>query len=138
MTLMRGHGLDLDLPALELLAGDTRHCTGRGTCCRCGIGLRHGNLRGRGLALTTALLRPVGPPHTVCRWHRCGRCYTGGVTEQNSELIITPMPKRLVERIDDYRFEARVASRAEAIRRLIEARLKVEAGKAKKLAAAPR
>jgi hypothetical protein len=37
-----------------------------------------------------------------------------------TERIITPMPKPLVEAIDDYRFANRIASRAEAIRRLIE------------------
>jgi metal-responsive CopG/Arc/MetJ family transcriptional regulator len=40
--------------------------------------------------------------------------------EPNSERIITPMPKSLVQAIDDFRFGHRVASRAEAIRRLIE------------------
>jgi metal-responsive CopG/Arc/MetJ family transcriptional regulator len=44
--------------------------------------------------------------------------------EPNSERIITPMSKTLVAAIDDFRFEQRIASRAEAIRRLIEAGLK--------------
>ena len=39
--------------------------------------------------------------------------------EANSERIITPMPKSLVEAIDDFRFSNRVASRSEAIRQLI-------------------
>lgn len=42
------------------------------------------------------------------------------MSEPNSERIITPMPKSLVERIDDYRFQERIPSRAEAIRRLVE------------------
>ena len=44
--------------------------------------------------------------------------------EPNSERIITPMPKPLVQAIDDFRFGNRVASRAEAIRQLIELGLK--------------
>lgn len=39
--------------------------------------------------------------------------------EANSERIITPMSKSLVEAIDDFRFANRVASRSEAIRQLI-------------------
>jgi hypothetical protein len=42
--------------------------------------------------------------------------------------IITPIPTDLLVRIDDYRFTKRLPSRAEAIRRLIEAGLSV-AGK---------
>ncbi|WP_288804622.1 hypothetical protein [uncultured Novosphingobium sp.] len=41
------------------------------------------------------------------------------MSEQNSERIITPMPPSLVEKIDDFRFRERVASRAEAVRQLI-------------------
>jgi hypothetical protein len=37
-----------------------------------------------------------------------------------NERIITPMPQSLVAAVDDYRFAARVPSRAEAIRRLLE------------------
>jgi metal-responsive CopG/Arc/MetJ family transcriptional regulator len=44
--------------------------------------------------------------------------------EPNSERIITPMPKSLVQVIDDFRFTNRVASRAEAIRQLIALGLK--------------
>ena len=40
--------------------------------------------------------------------------------EPLSERIITPMPKSLVSAVDDYRYANRIASRAEAIRRLIE------------------
>ena len=47
-----------------------------------------------------------------------------GMTEPNSERIITPMPKSLVQVIDDFRFTNRVASRAEAIRQLIALGLK--------------
>jgi hypothetical protein len=38
----------------------------------------------------------------------------------NSERVITPMPKSLVQAIDDYRYANRHPSRAESIRRLIE------------------
>ncbi|MDP3414627.1 hypothetical protein [Falsiroseomonas sp.] len=40
--------------------------------------------------------------------------------EPLSERIITPMQKSLVAAVDDFRFANRIASRAEAIRRLIE------------------
>jgi predicted transcriptional regulator len=46
--------------------------------------------------------------------------------EPNSERVITPMPKSLVSVIDDYRFAQRLPSRAAAVRRLIEAGLKLE------------
>lgn len=42
------------------------------------------------------------------------------MVDDKDPRIITPMPKNLVEAIDDYRFANRVESRAEAIRRLIE------------------
>lgn len=41
------------------------------------------------------------------------------MSEPNSERIITPMSKSLIKAIDDYRFEKRLPSRAEAIRTLI-------------------
>ena len=45
------------------------------------------------------------------------------MTDPKDTRIITPMPQSLVDRIDDYRFKNRIASRAEAIRKLIEAAL---------------
>jgi metal-responsive CopG/Arc/MetJ family transcriptional regulator len=48
------------------------------------------------------------------------------MSEERGPRIITPMPTQMVQAIDDYRFTARLASRAEAIRRLIEAGLKAE------------
>jgi len=53
-----------------------------------------------------------------------------GMNEPNSERIITPMPQSLVQAIDDFRFNQRAPSRAEAIRRLIE--LGLEAAKRQK------
>jgi metal-responsive CopG/Arc/MetJ family transcriptional regulator len=44
--------------------------------------------------------------------------------DQDVERIFTRMPRKLVERIDDFRFSRRIPSRAEAIRRLIEDGLK--------------
>ena len=41
--------------------------------------------------------------------------------EPNAERVITPMPKSLVQAIDDYRFSARAPSRSAAIRQLLEA-----------------
>jgi len=49
----------------------------------------------------------------------------------NSERIITPMPKSLVQAIDDFRFTNRVASRAKTIRDLIELGLKAAKEKPK-------
>ncbi len=46
--------------------------------------------------------------------------HTLSMEEPNSERIITPMSKSLVEAIDNYRFDTRSPSRAEAIRRLIQ------------------
>lgn len=37
--------------------------------------------------------------------------------------VITPIPQTLLDQIDDYRFQQRVPSRAEAIRQLIVAGL---------------
>lgn len=45
------------------------------------------------------------------------------MAEEKFPRIITPMDPKLVERIDDYRFCKRVASRSQAIRDLIEAGL---------------
>ncbi|MDO9714028.1 hypothetical protein [Paracraurococcus lichenis] len=45
------------------------------------------------------------------------------MTEPKSERIITPLPKSLVDAIDDYRFTNRLPSRAEAMRRILEAGL---------------
>jgi metal-responsive CopG/Arc/MetJ family transcriptional regulator len=42
---------------------------------------------------------------------------------QTVDRIVAPMRRELVERIDDFRFARRIPSRAEAIRRLIEAGL---------------
>ena len=55
--------------------------------------------------------------------------------ESASERVITPMPKFLLAAIDDYRFDQRMRSRAEAIRQLIEAGLKAAAPGAPKAAA---
>ena len=49
------------------------------------------------------------------------------MADEKDPRVITPIPKPLLARIDDYRFENRLPSRAEAVRRLIEAGL----GKAK-------
>jgi hypothetical protein len=46
------------------------------------------------------------------------------MAEQIPERIMTPMVPSLVKAIDDYRYQHRIPSRAEAIRRLIELGLK--------------
>lgn len=46
--------------------------------------------------------------------------------------IIFPATKTLAAEIDDYRFEQRIGSKAEAIRRLIEAGLKAEHKRSRK------
>jgi hypothetical protein len=48
------------------------------------------------------------------------------ITENKDPRIITPIPSKLLERIDDYRFSQRLPSRAAAIRDLIEAGLAVK------------
>jgi hypothetical protein len=42
------------------------------------------------------------------------------MVDEKDPRIITPIPKHLLARIDDYRFENRLPSRSEAIRQLIE------------------
>jgi len=49
-----------------------------------------------------------------------------------TERMIFPASKELVEAITDYRFENRINSMSEALRRLVEAGLKVEHKKAKR------
>ena len=56
--------------------------------------------------------------------------------EPNSERVITPMPKWLVQAIDDYRFSNRFPSRAEAIRELIRRGLEAS-GKGMAIMATP-
>jgi metal-responsive CopG/Arc/MetJ family transcriptional regulator len=46
------------------------------------------------------------------------------MADEKAPRVITPIPNALLARIDDYRFKARLPSRAEAIRRLIELGLK--------------
>lgn len=41
------------------------------------------------------------------------------MADEKDPRIITPMPQALVDNIDDYRFRERLASRSEAIRRLV-------------------
>jgi hypothetical protein len=45
------------------------------------------------------------------------------MADEKDPRIITPIPKALLARIDDFRFEKRLPSRSEAIRQLIEAGL---------------
>jgi hypothetical protein len=49
------------------------------------------------------------------------------MADEPDPRVITPIPKPLLAAIDDYRFAARLPSRAEAIRRLIEIGLKAAA-----------
>lgn len=48
------------------------------------------------------------------------------MSDEKDPRIITPMPKALVERINDFRHAQKIESRAEAIRRLIESGLEAE------------
>lgn len=45
--------------------------------------------------------------------------YRRYMNETKDTRIITPMPKALVDSVDEWRFENRIASRAEAIRQLL-------------------
>jgi metal-responsive CopG/Arc/MetJ family transcriptional regulator len=44
--------------------------------------------------------------------------------EEKDPRVILPMSRELLQRVDDFRFENRLNSRAEAIRRLLESALK--------------
>ena len=57
------------------------------------------------------------------------------MAEANSERVITPMPKSLLQAIDDYRFTERQPSRAETIRRLIKLGLQAAKGAGEKCGA---
>jgi len=46
------------------------------------------------------------------------------MSDDRDPRIITPIPRALLARIDDYRFANRLPLRSEAIRRLIEAGLR--------------
>jgi hypothetical protein len=52
--------------------------------------------------------------------------------ENLTERLIFPVSPTMLAEITDYRFEHRIESKSEAIRRLIEAGLKAEGRKAKK------
>ena len=54
-----------------------------------------------------------------------------GTMSAKDDRIVTPMPRKLVERIDDFRFSHRLPSRAEAIRQLVEAGLNAKDPKPK-------
>jgi len=46
--------------------------------------------------------------------------------ETDIQRVIIPMPRDLIERVDEHRFFNRIASRAKAIRELLEAALKAK------------
>jgi metal-responsive CopG/Arc/MetJ family transcriptional regulator len=48
------------------------------------------------------------------------------MSKSDAERVITPLPRSLLEAIEDYRYGTRVPSRSEAIRRLIAAGLEAE------------
>lgn len=48
------------------------------------------------------------------------------MTRDDAERVIIPLSRRLLDRIDDFRFGHRLPSRAAAIRRLIETGLRHE------------
>ncbi len=50
----------------------------------------------------------------------------------NDAKIIITLNKRLIEKVDDYRYENRIPSRSEAIRRLLDEALKKYEKKDKK------
>ena len=58
--------------------------------------------------------------------------YRCGMSDTKDPRIITPMPRELLKAVDDFRFEGRLASRAEAIRQLIALGLEVAMQKKKK------
>jgi metal-responsive CopG/Arc/MetJ family transcriptional regulator len=52
--------------------------------------------------------------------------------EIESERVIIPLPKPLIEEIDDYRFAERIPSRSEAVRQLLREGLKAVAARKKR------
>jgi metal-responsive CopG/Arc/MetJ family transcriptional regulator len=52
------------------------------------------------------------------------------MAEEKDLRVITPIPRALLAKVDDYRFSERLPSRAEAIRRLLDLGLKA-AGESK-------
>jgi metal-responsive CopG/Arc/MetJ family transcriptional regulator len=78
-------------------------------------------------AIYAAYVKVVGFAYAAVDVYSAGQ-HHAHMSEPNSERIITPMPKSLVQAIDDFRFGNRVASRAEAIRQLIELGLKTAQG----------
>lgn len=50
-----------------------------------------------------------------------------GRDDELSERVIMPITRAMLARIEDYRFDRRIPSRSEALRRLIEAGLRAEA-----------
>jgi metal-responsive CopG/Arc/MetJ family transcriptional regulator len=46
--------------------------------------------------------------------------YLTSMEEPKDQRIIIPMPKSLVDEVDDYRFKNRIASRSEAVRELLQ------------------
>jgi hypothetical protein len=61
--------------------------------------------------------------HIYCLYNRAHNQRHGRQTDKPARVIVR-MNRKLVERIDDFRFERRLPSRAAAIRRLIEDGLK--------------
>jgi hypothetical protein len=55
---------------------------------------------------------------------QCISFYRRKMADNRDQRIITPMSRELICAIDDFRFDKRLASRSEAIRRLIELGLK--------------
>jgi len=53
------------------------------------------------------------------------------MASKNSKILIT-LNKRLIEKVDDYRYENRIPSRSEAIRRLLNEALKKYNNKGRK------
>lgn len=54
------------------------------------------------------------------------------MSDSRKDRLITPMPRSLIEQINDYRFATRCESKSEAVRRLIEAGLRAERAKMEK------
>jgi hypothetical protein len=61
---------------------------------------------------------------TACKW--ADTIAAMPTKDEPSPRIIIPLSRELLERIDDFRYEHRIPSRAEAIRQLIEAGLRAK------------
>jgi hypothetical protein len=119
-----GGGLELAGPRLRLLIVNFRRPFGRRNpeTLKHGVALspRPRRVLGRKPSLTS--YQAKGGPVAVLAAQRISGLHESRLKKPSPPARVTTisLPRRLVDRIDDFRFERRLSSRAEAIRQLIE------------------